>query len=139
MKILVPLLILLFAAACASTVEPGQPVITQAPDQQIAPQAAASPTIPSGPVGNCQSKILGRVLDANNNFVKGAAVELRGAAVKGTPPRTMTDDNGLYGFAGLCGGAYAFTVTPPGKKAQALATNVAVDGGNAIKIDLSVK
>ncbi len=136
------ILVLIMLAGCAGTFEPtaipvqSNPAATNAP---VAPLAVATPTTPAHPVGNCQSRLLGRVVDPSGKLVKGATIELRGNALKSTPPKAVSDDNGLYGFAGLCAGSYSFTVTPPGKQAQALAVTISVDGANTGKADLTVK
>ncbi len=133
---------LLLVTGCASTIEPTSAPVqpnAAATNPAVAPAAAASPTVRLQPTGNCQSRITGHVLDANGTIIKGATIELRGNAIKGTPPKAVTDDNGLYGFAGLCAGTYSFTVTVPGKRAVALAQNASVDGANSIKADLTIK
>ena len=130
---------LLLATGCASTLEPTAiPVVGNPPNQPIAPAAAATPTVPLKPSGNCQSRLLGRVLDANGALVKGATIELRGS-FRGAPPKAVSDDNGLYGFAGLCAGSSGFVVTAPGKRAVNLSQPVTVDGANVGKADLTVK
>lgn len=50
--------------------------------------------------------------------------------------KTVTDANGLYGFAGLCAGEYAMTITPPGGKPIVNPNRVALDGSNPVKVDL---
>lgn len=140
-------LVLAVASGCAGVIEPtsipvapnAAPSTNQNPPA-VLPQAAKSPT--AGPLraaGNCQSKIMGKVLDPNGSIVKGASVEIKGDAIKGAAPQAVTDANGLYGFAGLCAGTYAFTVGAPGKAAQALNVTAKVDGANSGKVDLTLK
>ncbi|MGB8648650.1 MAG: carboxypeptidase-like regulatory domain-containing protein [Anaerolineae bacterium] len=139
---LVCLVGLLLATGCATTIEPTSIPVNGNPNPTapgVAPLAAASPTVPLRPEGNCQSRISGRVLDSTGAIIKGAAIDLRGNGIKGTPPKAVSDDNGLYGFAGLCAGAYTFTVTAPGKRAVALTVSADVDGANVARADLTVK
>ncbi len=140
----ISILAVLLLAGCASTIEPTAMPVQSNPqpastNPAVAPRAVTSQTVQAHPVGNCQSRILGRILDTSGKLIKGATIDLRGNAIKGTPPRAVSDDNGLYGFAGLCAGSYSFTVTAPGKAAEALSTTVAVDGANTGKADLTVK
>src|SRR5512140_1363092 len=129
----------LLLAGCASTFEPTAIPVQSNPaatNPAVAPLAVATPTVPLRPVGNCQSRLMGRVLDSSGKLIKGATIDLRGSAIKGTPPRAVSDDNGLYGFAGLCAGSYTFAVTAPGKQAEALAVTISIDGANTGKADL---
>ncbi len=134
--------LLLLISGCASTIEPtaipvqSNPNATNAP---VAPLAANTPSPQLRPSGNCQSRLLGKVVGANGALIKGATIELRGSALKGTPPKAVSDDNGLYGFAGLCAGSYTFIVTAPGKRAETLDVTANVDGASAAKADLTVK
>ncbi len=133
---------LLLVTGCASTIEPTAAPVqpnAAATNPGVAPAAAASPTVQLRPTGNCQSRITGHVLNATGTIIKGATIELRGNAIKGTPPKAVTDDNGLYGFAGLCAGTYTFTVTAPGQRAVSPAQNASVDGANSVRADLTIK
>ncbi len=141
MNKLIPLLVALLAlAGCASVIEsptaiPVNSSVPQATAAGVNPQAQSAGTpAPSG----CQSRISGRVTDGSGALIKGAAVTLSGGALR-TPSQTVTDDNGLYGFAGLCGGSYSFAVTLPGQAAKKLSTTATVDGTGPAKADLVVK
>ncbi len=141
--ILICLAALWLVVGCASTEEPTAIPVNptaipanppaQGVNQQSAPTSAPG-ALPSP--SNCQSKVMGRVVDAKGNMVKGATVDTKSGKFTA---RTVTDDNGLYGFAGLCGGTFTFTVTPKGQKAQAIAGTLALDGQNIAKKDLALK
>ena len=128
------LILLLLATGCVTTIEPTAVPIS--PNLTVAPQTQAT-NIPQSPAqGNCQSKLLGRVVDANGALAKGAVIAIKNGSFNS---KTLSDDNGLYGFAGLCAGAYGFTVTLAGQPAKALATSATVDGVNTVRADLTVK
>ena len=136
--------LLLLVTGCATTIDstpaPNANANPNATAMPIAPAAVApSPTVVLRATGNCQSRISGRVLDPSGKPVKAATVQLRASVIKGTPPRTVSDDNGLYGFAGLCAGSYGFTVAMPGKQAQPVTPTANVDGANATRLDLALK
>jgi protocatechuate 3,4-dioxygenase beta subunit len=126
----------LLASGCATTVEPTAIPVnpTAAP---VAPQSQqATSTAPLPPTGQCQSKLLGRVVDANGQPAKGAIIDIKSGNFTG---KTLSDDNGLYGFAGLCAGNYSFTVTLSGQPAKPVAGTAALDGANSNRMDLTVK
>ena len=79
---------------------------------------------------------MGRVVDANGALAKGAVIDIKSGAFTA---KTQSDDNGLYGFAGLCAGGYGFTVTLSGQPPKALALTSTVDGANTVRTDLAVK
>jgi hypothetical protein len=128
------LLLLLLVAGCVTTIEPT--TVPSSPNPNVNPQVQTTNVPQAGSQGKCQSKLLGRVVDANGVLAKGAVIEIKNSSFNA---KTLTDDNGLYGFAGLCAGGYGFTVTLPGQSAKALATSAAVDGANTVKTDLAVK
>jgi carboxypeptidase family protein len=128
------LILLLLATGCVTTIEPT--AIPVSPNPTVAPQIQTANTPQLPPQGNCQSKLLGRVVDANGALAKGAVIEIKSGSFNA---KALSDDNGLYGFAGLCAGGYGFTVTLPGKSPRALATTATLDGANTVKTDLAVK
>jgi hypothetical protein len=86
------------------------------------------------PASTCQSRLGGKV--SNSASVKppeNVAVEI---AVGGKTLRAKTDKNGLYGFAGLCAGQYAVSITPPGGARKPDISKVSIDGANPAKLDL---
>jgi hypothetical protein len=60
-------------------------------------------------------------------------VEIKG---EGWNARTLSDANGLYGFAGLCAGQYTMTVVPPSGATAGESQTVTVDGSNMVRLDL---
>ncbi len=142
-NLVLSLIVLLVITGCASTIEPtpvptsaGPAPVQLAPSQQVSPVSQTAPTQPPPPPSKCQSKITGRVLDAKGNIAKGATVTVKSGSFTA---KTLSDDNGLYGFAGLCGGTYSFTVQLSGQAAKAVAADASVDGNNSAKADLNVK
>lgn len=146
-KLCLLLLLVVLAAGCATTVEPtaipvnptAVPVVNPTAVPVVNPttapvQATNTPGLP--PPSKCQSKLLGRVLDANATPAKGAVIEIKGGTFSG---KTLSDDNGLYGFAGLCAGTYSFSVTLTGQQPKPVAATATVDGTNTVRADLNVK
>lgn len=135
------LILLLFATGCVTTIEPtavrpsnNPTAIPANPNSTVSSQNQATGVPPAQ--GKCQSKMSGRVLDANGALAKGAVIAIKSASFSG---KTLSDDNGLYGFAGLCAGGYGFIVTLTGKSPKAIATTVTLDGANTVRTDLAVK
>src|SRR5437867_4032569 len=117
--LLLLLITLLLVTGCDSAIAPTAiPVGTIGAPQ---PQAQATATVQLPPPSKCQSKLLGRVLDANGLPAKGAMIEARSGNFRAP---TISDDSGLYGYAGLCAGTYTFTVTLPGQKAKPIADTI---------------
>jgi hypothetical protein len=135
-RILAPiLLLLLLATGCVTTIEPTAALPSpNSNPTAIQVQTANTPQAPAQ--GKCQSKMLGRVVDANGALVKGAVIDIKSGSLTA---KTLSDDNGLYGFAGLCAGGYSFTVTLSGKSPKTLAATATVDGANTVRTDLAVK
>lgn len=132
---------MLLATGCVTTIEPTAvpvtPNFTAVPintNPTVVPQAQA--TAAPASQGQCQSKLLGKVVDAAGALAKGAVVQIKSGAFNA---KTLSDDSGLYGFAGLCAGGYGFTVTLSGKAPKALATTATLDGANTSRTDLTVK
>ncbi len=135
------LILIVFATSCASTIEPTSPptAIPINPNVQVAPSSGNTPTPlppPAAATNKCQSKLTGRIYDAKGVLVKGATIEIKNGNFTA---KTLSDDNGLYGFAGLCAGTYSFSVQLPGQAAKALTTKTTANGGDSIKADLSLK
>ncbi len=105
------------------------------PEEQTPGEPTVQPTLPA-PVGACQAKLTGKVTNTTTGqSPANVVVEITSA---GKTIKTITDPNGLYGFAGLCAGDYAVNVTPPNGKAQP-GPQVPLDGAKAVKQDLTFK
>lgn len=129
------LILLLLATGCVTTIQPTAVPVN--PNVTIAPQAQDTAANPQpGAPNSCQSKLLGRLAGANGAIIKGAVIQVTSGKFNA---KTLSDDNGLYGFAGLCGGTYTYTVTVPGKSPKALATTSTLDGANTVRTDLTVQ
>ncbi len=128
------LVILILAVGCTATVEPTAEPVN--PNVKVSPPSQATPTPPPASTSNCQSKLTGRVYDAKGALAKGAVIEIKSGSFTG---KTLSDDNGLYGFAGLCAGTYNFTVQLAGQAAKPLSSTATVNGGDSAKVDLTVK
>ena len=134
--LVVLLLLAVLIAGCSdsSAVTPDQPPPDQPPAVQ--PTAAAAGTLPA-PVGNCQSRLTGKVVNTSNNqSPPNVSIEI---ASGNTKAKTVTDNNGLYGFFGLCAGEYTVSITPPNAKAAQPGPKVSLDGAKQVKFDLSYK
>ncbi len=111
-------------------------------DSQEQPPEPAQPTVAPGltlpaPTGNCQSRLWGKVVNtANNQSPPNVTVEVASGNFKG---KTITDNNGLYGFFGLCAGDYTVSITPPNAKASQPGPKVTLDGAKQVKVDLSYR
>jgi hypothetical protein len=118
---------------CAIQTEPTAiPVNPTVPPQ---PQIQTNATLPP-PTNKCQSKLSGTVTDAGGKPIKGALVTIKSGSFTAPAP---TDDNGRYGFAGLCAGRYTFGVQLPGQQPKAQSTAANLDGANSEKVDLNIK
>ncbi len=107
-----------------------------APTSAANPPAAGQATLPV-PAGGCQSRLWGKVTNtANGQSPANVSIEV---ASSGKSYKTVTDPNGLYGFAGLCAGDYALSLTPPGGKPIANPNPVKLDGTQPVKVDLNYK
>jgi Carboxypeptidase regulatory-like domain len=135
-----PLILVLFllATGCVTTIQPTtSPPSTSPPGinpTAVQVQSANTPQAPSQ--ATCQSKLLGRVVDAKGALAKGAVIDIKSGSFTA---KTLSDDNGLYGFAGLCAGGYGFTVTLSGQSPKALSATATLDGANTVRTDLAVK
>jgi protocatechuate 3,4-dioxygenase beta subunit len=141
---LIFLIFVIVAAGCApaspTPVPPTAPPV-ESPTEASSPTAAPQATATNPPVSRCASQLTGRVQDASGKNLTGAIILVQGTKADGNKfeGQTVSDDNGLYGFAGLCAGTYGFTVTPKGGAAQKLSDQVKVDGSNRARQDLKLK
>lgn len=121
-------------AACSSNADTDQTAPQQPPAAQ--PTLGAQATLPA-PVGNCQSRLWGKVENsATKQSPPNVTIEVASANFKG---KTVTDNNGLYGFFGLCAGEYTVSITPPNAKTSQPGPKVSLDGAKQVKFDLSYK
>ncbi len=130
------LIIALLVVACSSTDSASpEPPSSQPPGQQ---PTLSTQTTPPAPAGNCQSRLDGKVVNtATNQSPANVTVEISSASFKA---KTFTDNNGLYGFFGLCAGEYTIAITPPNSKTAQSGPKVTLDGTNKrVKFDLSYK
>jgi cytoskeletal protein RodZ len=114
------------------------PVNTHPPDQPdpTSTEATRHPkkTPGAGPDPDCQSLVEGYVIDAEGQHTPGATVIIDGADWTN---RLMTDDNGHYGFGGLCAGPATLRATlPNGQVTQAFA--VTLQGKDTVHLDLGL-
>ncbi len=100
------------------------------------PPAAGQATLPA-PASGCQSRLWGKVTNtANGQSPANVSIEVVSG---GRSFKTITDSNGLYGFAGLCSGEYALSLTPPGGKPIQNPNTIKLDGTQPVKVDLNYK
>ena len=86
----------------------------------------------NGNVDSC-TRYQGATNTATNLPPTNAAIEI---VREGKSYKTITDPGGLYGFAGLCAGEYAMTLTPAGAGAIKNPNRVKLDGAASVKVDL---
>jgi hypothetical protein len=132
---IVLLVVAVLAAACDTFLSPQPSNSPQAPvaNTLAAPGQATLPV----PVGACQSRLWGKVTNAaTGKSPANVAVEISSS---GKTFKTVTDANGLYGFAGLCAGEYAMSLTPPGGKPIPNPNPVKLDGKQVQQVDLPYK
>lgn len=92
------------------------------------------PTKEAQPPSNqqCQSSVQGRVFNAAGQLVAGATVTIQG---EGWSSGIMTNDEGHYGFGGLCSGtAVLQAFLPNGRTSPPVSVNLT--GQNSIQLDL---
>ncbi len=137
--------LIMLATGCATTIEPTQPpanpptAVPVNPNVQVAPPASVTSTplpVPPAATNKCQSKLTGRIRDAKGAQVKRATIQIKNGTFTAT---TVSDDNGLYGFAGLCAGSYSFSAQLPGQPLKPLSTTANLSGSDAVKTDLTLK
>ena len=101
-----------------------QPTNTRRPEE---------PGEPSAPSPLCRSMVEGYVLGSGGQRVTGATVTIEGS---GWSSGIMTDDNGRYGFAGLCAGTATLRAFLSSGQAGPVAT-VSFSGSNSLRQDLN--
>jgi hypothetical protein len=125
------LLVAVLSAGCA--------LLSSQPSEQVqeptpAPRGSPVKATLALPASTCQSRLDGRI---TNNASKLPPTNVLVEIASGDKKlQTKTDQNGLYGFAGLCAGQYAVSITPPGGNRKADVSKVSLDGANAAKQDL---
>jgi cytoskeletal protein RodZ len=107
-----------------------QPTDTSQPE----PSATVKPPDDTQPEPNpaCQSAVGGTVRNTAGQVVAGASVQIQG---EGWSRGMLTDDQGHYGFAGLCAGEVTLNAALPGGQPLP-ATTVSLDGQNQTQVDL---
>ena len=116
----------------STPVTPPPPTDTAVPPT---PKPTKDPRPSGGSEGSnsdCRSRVEGSVVDASGQGLRGATVGIQG---EGWSSGTLTNDNGQYGFAGLCAGEATLSATLPDGQPGAAAT-VSFDGQNFIYLDL---
>ncbi len=109
---------------------PPQPSPSAAPPPRSTPGADTGEPAPSAA---CQSIVAGYVLGSGGQRIAGATVTIEGA---GWSSGIMSDDNGQYGFAGLCAGAATVRAFLAGGQAGPVAA-VTFSGNDSLRQDLS--
>ncbi len=103
---------------------PPPPVTTRTPRPK--------PTVEPRPNPNCQSAVEGSVINAAGQRVAGATVTIKG---EGWSSGILTNDEGRYGFAGLCAGTVTLQATLPDGQVSPVAT-ANLTGQNTVYLDL---
>jgi hypothetical protein len=120
------------------------PLPTQAPTWTASPTRTPRPTDTSPqpkpeqtsrPDPVCQSLVEGTVTGDVGQGVAGATVSIQGP---GWASSMMTDDNGRFGFGGLCAGSATLQGTLPNSQLTAAAA-VSLDGKSGVNIELSTQ
>lgn len=129
----VPSVILaLLSAACNAA---GSPLPNQLLPTNPPPVPLTAPA--SLRLGACQSRLFGKVINATTHqSPPNVTIEITAGSLKA---KTVTDANGLYGFAGLCAGNYNMAITLPGGKPMVASSPITLDGTEPVKQDLSFK
>jgi hypothetical protein len=115
------------ASATPTSEQPPPAGPTQTPE----PEGQGGSPVPN--LGNCQSVVEGYVLDGSGQRSQGATVL---AEAEGWSGATATNDEGLFGFAGLCAGTTTLQAFLPSGQASA-AVSIDLTGQNSVKVDLS--
>jgi len=113
-------------------VTPPTPTNTTRPPQPTVPPKKTRPPKPPQPQPDCQSAVSGSVRNRAGVQVAGATVTIVGADWSNA---MLTDDNGQYGFAGLCAGQATLQATLPDGQTSSVAT-IDIDGKNNVQLDL---
>lgn len=129
------------------TVTPKPAVPTKVPPTSTTAPAADTPIPPTAtrklpaptkslatpkPDANCQSVVEGDVINGAGLDATGATVSIE---AQGQSATMLTDDNGHFGFGGLCPGTATLRATLPGGQTTA-ATTVSLDGKNHLQVTL---
>lgn len=134
------LVLLLVASAIGLVVflsSPSQSADQATPVPQAQNTSSADKTSLPVPSGACQSRLWGKITNATTGQAPAnTTVDVDSG---GRKFKTVTDANGLYGFAGMCAGDYTITVTPAGGKPTVDPNKVTLDGKQQNKVDLSFK
>lgn len=99
------------------------------------PTRTPRPTEQGNPPANpgCNSSVQGKVFNATGQPVSGATVTIQG---EGWSSGTMTDDQGHFGFGGLCAGtAVLQAFLPNGRTSPVVSVNLT--GQNSVQLNLA--
>jgi hypothetical protein len=111
------------------------PTATPKPADPTAIKPPAPPQNTPRPDPNCQSVVEGDVTDAAGQEATGATVFIQG---EGWSRAMLTDDNGHYGFGGLCAGPATVNATLSNGQTTA-STTVNLDGKKHFTVNLSLR
>ena len=123
----------------------GAPPPTDTPEptdtQPVPTVASSTPPVqrtrtpkPPGPNPACQSSVSGYVLDQAGQKVAGATVSISG---EGWANAMLTNDEGRYGFAGLCAGTVTLQARLPDGTLSFQVT-ADLDGANKVMLDIGL-
>ena len=107
---------------------------TEEPPTEEPPERDPNPG-PDKPNPDCQSKLEGDVIAADGSKAVGATVKIEG---EGLDRSMMTDDQGRFGFGGLCPGTVTLFASLPGGE-SVYAAAIEVDGKNSYDVNLSAQ
>jgi len=119
--------------AATPTFTPQAPTGPSATPQPTNTRRPEEPGEPSAPSPTCQSMVEGYVLGTTGQRVTGATVAIEGP---GWSSGIMTDDDGRYGFAGLCAGTATLRAFLASGQAGPVVT-LAFSGKDSLRQDLS--
>ncbi len=114
---------------------PRPPAATPKPAEPTALEPPAPPQNTPRPDPNCQSTVEGDVTDAAGQEATGATVNIQG---EGWSRAMLTNDNGHYGFGGLCAGPATVNATLSNGQTTASKT-VSLDGKKHFTVNLSLQ
>jgi hypothetical protein len=108
------------------------PTITQGPPAQPTATHTKAPKPPANP--DCQSAVEGTVVGSAGTPATGATVTIQG---DGWSDGIITNDQGRYGFGGLCAGTVTLQATfSNGQTSHAATLNLT--GKDSVQLDLSL-
>ncbi len=133
-QLLIGMLLLIAVLATGCDLFSSQPSDQAPPDSpQSSKVSPGQATLPL-PASTCQSRLGGKVTSSTDKRPPpNVLIEI---AASNKKLQVKTDNNGLYGFAGLCAGQYSVSITPPGGARKADVSKVSIDGSNPAKLDL---